>query len=224
MRKISFFARKLKFDFWCGLRFLARGEHLLCRKAVHVRDEILRKFSDENIVALNGVVVIGARDGDAIFRSFELILQREKIFVRLEIGIVFRHRQKISDARAQLILRVLEFLKFLRVLQIACVDINVLRFRAHFDNFDKSLAFVRGVAFDRAHQIGNQIRAALILSLDLRPFRIDIFVQLDHRIVVANEKSVRGKNHDQNHAERNQQILQTFFHFYFLRIFFRALK
>ncbi len=81
-----------EFDFGCFLGTALRLKILLAIQMEQeaVRDTV-RELADSAIEQFNGFVIALAGDIDAIFRSFQLILQIEEILVGFQVGIALHH-------------------------------------------------------------------------------------------------------------------------------------
>jgi len=88
-------------------------------------------------------------------------------------------------------------------------------FRARVRHFHQHILLLLGVAFDRFHQIGNQVVAALQLIFHLRPGRLDGDVHLDEFVVVAREKGIQRNSQNRNDRRHNDDFLSCR-HFFLL--------
>src|SRR5437868_291889 len=62
-------------------------EELRRTEAEHARDHVGRETHQCSVVLADRVVVVLAREADAVLRRGQLFLQRKKALVRLEIGV-----------------------------------------------------------------------------------------------------------------------------------------
>ncbi|MNE12492.1 hypothetical protein D3C80_1052920 [compost metagenome] len=129
-----------------------------------------------SVVALNRGDEILAGHGNAVFRAFKLGLQGEEVLVRLQVRITLGHHHQAAERPGQLRLRVLELLHFLWIIQRAGIHLDRRRLGPRFDDCGQGFLFLLGITFDRFHQVGDQVGAALVLVLDLPPGRLHLFV------------------------------------------------
>ena len=139
--------------------------------------------------------------GDSVFSPLELCLQGQKIFVGLEIRILFDHGQQAPKGRGKDPLRLLELGKHFGIIHDLGREGGLQSLRARFDHILQCLLFMRGVALHGGHQIGDQIGPALIDVFDLCPGLFDIFFTGHQFVVGPAEKG--GDHHDNSQHHPN---------------------
>ena len=146
--------------------------------AGHLRRKRLRKRTDVRVVRLNRVVVIRARDGDAVLRSGELVLQLQEVLIRLELRVCLGHDHQATERAGELIVGVghLARVAFLHGAEHA---------RTGLRNLGENVLLMLGVALHRRDEIGNEVSPPLELNLDLILRRVDRLVVLLDRVVAA---------------------------------------
>ena len=82
-------------------------------------------------------------------------------------------------------MRVLERLHLVRVGELRSVDLDLCRLGTRFDNRGEDVLLLRRIALHGSDEIGNEIGAALILILDIRPARFGLLLQSRDSIVAA---------------------------------------
>ena len=122
-------------------------------------DEAGEEAVHQRVVRLHLFVVAFAGHVDAVFGAFQLRLQVEKVLVGFEIGIVARPRRSGARVRRPSSFGLAAVLASRRGYWCGGFDFDLAHFRAGFGHFVEHFFFVRGVAFDRGHEIGNQIAA-----------------------------------------------------------------
>ena len=67
------------------------------------------------VVFLDFFIVLAALDHDSVFGAGQLVLQSKKVFVGLQIGIIFDHHQEAADSAIELRVGVNLLLRRLRI-------------------------------------------------------------------------------------------------------------
>src|ERR1039458_6415677 len=84
--------------FWHLARSFGRCEVCVVRlEASPSRKNAVRKLLHVGVVVLQGVVIALAFDGDAVLGACEFVLQAQKVFVRLQLRIIFHDQQQAAD-------------------------------------------------------------------------------------------------------------------------------
>jgi hypothetical protein len=138
-------------------------------------EEAVGELADVGVIGLDGVVVVFAGDGDAIFGAGEFVLQAEEILVGLELGIVFDDGEEAADGAVELAVGG----------DFVGGGLRVEQSGASFRDFAVDGFFVGGEAFDGGDEIGDQVGAALELDVNLGPVGFDLLVERDHLIFAA---------------------------------------
>ena len=125
------------------------------------------------------VIVIGAGPSGAIASALlvqkgysVLVLEREEILVRLEVGIGFDACQQPTERAGQRRLRFLELLDLGGIGKVGRIDLNGRRLGARFGHLRQHCRFLLGKALHGFDEIRDQVQTTLIHVLDLRPGRI----------------------------------------------------
>src|ERR1035441_5148835 len=94
---------------WARSSLLAPGALLRTLQVCVVRLEAgpsrknaVRKLLHVGVVVLQGVVIALAFDGDAVLGACEFVLQAQKVFVRLQLRIIFHDQQQAADRSIEL--------------------------------------------------------------------------------------------------------------------------
>ena len=138
-------------------------------------EDAVGKLADVGVIGLDGVVVIFAGDGDAVFRAGEFILEAEEIFVGFELGVVFDYREESADGAVELAVGG----------DFVGRSLGVEQGGASFRDFAVDGFFVSGEAFDSGDEIRDEVGTALELDVNLRPVGFDLLVERDHLILAA---------------------------------------
>ncbi len=170
------------------------------------RPENARERHKRRIILPHCLDIIATRDGDAVFRALKLRLQRKKILVRLQVRIILADRQKMAERAAKLRLRILEGLEFCRVGKIRGINMHLRRLGACLGHLNQHILLLLGVTLNGCDKVWNEVGAALIIVLHLRPFGLGIFLQGRNLIVAAGRNWKREQNDEEKSAQtRNRR-------------------
>src|SRR6185295_17719843 len=147
----------------------ARLEVAPRREAAERRDQAARKAGDRRVVLADGLVVAAPLDRDAVLGALELALEREEVLVGLEIGVPLDDGEEPAESAAQRRLRVLELPERLRIAQNLGRDLDPRDARAGARDLLQDGALLRRESPDDLDEVRNQVGAALVDVLDLRP-------------------------------------------------------
>src|SRR4051812_33943359 len=156
-------------------------------------DDARGELEDVRVVVLRLLVVPLALDRDAILRSFELPLQLKKVLVRLELGIALDDDEQSRQCAGEPRLRLLELLHGLRIVRDVCSAAgcaargDLSDARACFGDLDERRLLEVRRALHGLYEIGDQIEAALVIVLNLRPLCVDGLVELDDVVAHSDE-------------------------------------
>ena len=134
---------------------------------------------------MNGFDIAVAGHGNAVLGAFKLRLQIAKSLVGLEVGVVFCHHQQARQRAAELALGLLKALEGRRVVHQLGAGLDRGGTGAGLNHFAQGVLLKLGLAFDGAHQVGHQVRAALVLVQHLGPAGFDLFVAALQAVVAA---------------------------------------
>jgi hypothetical protein len=176
---------------------LERRLHVI---AEHHRGEIRGELAHRDVVILHGVDVAIAGDGDAVFGAFELRLEIAEVRIGLEVRIALDDDHEARQRAAELALRLLELLKRLRVVDQLWRGLDRADLGSRFGHLPENLALLAREAFHGAHQIRNEIRAALILIEHLRPCGLDLLVLCLKGVITA-ARQAGGADEDKGSEE-----------------------
>src|SRR6185437_7241656 len=149
------------------------------------------------VVLPDRFVVIAPRDGDAVFRSLKLRLQRQEVLVRLQVGIVFGDRQQPPQNAGKLILRRLVFLERFRIGDGGGIHFHLRGARARLHHVGQNGAFLLRVTLHGRHEVGDQVGAALILILHVTPRRLHLLILGGNRVDAAAREKNRHRQDKQ---------------------------
>src|SRR2546428_4478592 len=157
----------------------------------HLRRQHLREAPNVRVVAVHRVVVVLARDRDAVLRALELVLERAEILVRFELRIILGDREQPAERRRErgVCLR--------HLLQVAALD-RPRDLGARFGDRGEDRLLLFGVALHRFDEVGDEVGAPLQLHLDLRSCRVHLLVVGLNRVVAAARRGETGDG-DQRH-------------------------
>src|SRR4051812_7399805 len=149
-----------------GLEVLPLGE------VERTGQERARERLDLGVVAVHGVVVELPRVGDPVLAGGQLLLQVQKVLVRLQVRIGLGQGEDRLQRAAQHVL-----------------GLGLLLWRAGrhgrvagCDHRLEGLALVGGVALDGLDQVRDEVVAPLELHVDLRPGVLHLVPQLDEAV------------------------------------------
>src|SRR5713101_3223311 len=142
-------------------------------EAEEQRDLVGRKAVDRRVEIADDGVVVAARALDRFLELAQRGLQLEEALVRLEVGIRLGEREELAQRPRQLVLGLRARLRRLRRHGRA----------AGADDLVERGPLVRGVALDGLDQVGNQVRPALELDVDVRPRLLGPLAQADELVV-----------------------------------------
>ena len=81
------------------------------------------------------------------------------------------------------------------LVEVIGVDGDLGGLGARLNDFGERSLLMGGVALDRVDEVGDQIRAPLVLVFDLSPGALHVLVELNHSVVSTREKSVESDEH-----------------------------
>ena len=158
------------------------------------------KVAKLGVVDAHRFDVVAPRDRDAVFGAFELRLQRQEVLVGLEVGIVLADREQPAERAGKLVLRVLELLQLVGIGELRGVDLHLRRLGARLDHRGQDAFLLLGIALHGGDQIGDEIGAALIVVLHVRPFRLGLLLVGRDGVVAAAGEREPEKNGGNNTA------------------------
>ena len=119
-----------------------------------------------------------------------------KFWFAFNSRIIFAHHQQPRERGAQLALRFLELLQLCRIRwRFVRIKLNPAHTGSCISHCFQCRFLEVGCARDRVHEIRNQIGAALIHVLHLRPLGVDVLLHADKAIVTACN---RDRTNDEN--------------------------
>src|SRR2546422_9134986 len=157
----------------------------------HLRRQHLREAPNVRVVAVHRVVVVLARDRDAVLRALELVLERAEMLVRFELWLILGDREQPAERRRE------RGVRLRHLLQVAALD-RPREFGARFGDRDEDRLLLFGVALHRFDEVGDEVGAPLQLHLDLRSCRVHLLVVGLNRVVAAAHRGETGDG-DQRH-------------------------
>src|SRR5262249_19698549 len=184
-------------------------------KAGEAGDQRAREEAEASVVIAHGLVELPALHGDPVLGALELALKRQEILVRFEVGVALDGNEKSRQRARKLILRLLELLQRLRILE---------RFRRELDrrgagprlrDLFQHRALLRRESLDRFDQVRDQVGPALIDVLHLRPLLVDVLIEPDELVIdgdrphgdTADEDDQNQGDHEPARHERDDYIL-----------------
>src|SRR5215831_16442211 len=129
--------------------------------------------------------VVAPRHRYAIFSAFELRLQGEEVLVRLEIGIVLADGEEPAQRAGELSLRILELLQLVRIGQLRGIHFHLSGPGPGLDDRGQHLFFLLGIALHGSDKIGDEVGAALVVVLNVRPPRLRLLLLGRNGVVAA---------------------------------------
>ena len=168
-----------------------------------------REGANLGVVALNGEDKVAPRHADTVFRAFKLRLQRQEVLVGFKVRVTLGHHHQPAQGASQLVLRFLELFEFFRVVQRARIDLDRSGLGPRLNHRCEGGLFLFGRPLDRLDQIGDQVGAALILVLHLRPCRLDLLIEGGNGVDPApGQHTAQGQQRD-NFPARGAYMLYT---------------
>ena len=146
-----------------GLRFIPE----------HHRRQVGGEGAHRHVVLLHRLDVAVPRDRDPVLGPFELCLQIAEVGVGFQLRIVLRHHQQPGKGSRQLSLGGLELRERLGVVDQLRGRLDAADLGAGIGDPQQHILFLGGKPLYGVHQVGNQVRAALVLVQDLGPARLD---------------------------------------------------
>ena len=127
--------------------------------------------------------------------------------VGLQVGIVFGDHQQSTQRLRQLALRRLVGGKRRG---IAGIHVDLADLRAGFGHRGQHLLLMRGIALDRADQVGDQVGATLVLVEHFRPARLRRLVLLLDLVVPATrQQDDQQQQQDHAHGLGSRSVIAT---------------
>src|ERR1019366_2541387 len=160
------------------------------------RVQAVRELQHIGVVILQRVVIALALDGNPVLRPRQLILQAQKILVRLQLRIILHDQQQPPDRSIQLPVRGHLIGRRLRRKQR----------RPRLGDVSKNRHFLLRISLHRLHQVRNQIRAPLQHDVHLRPRRLHRLI-LRHQLIAHAHVLSKQRQHDHHqHRQYNQAL------------------
>jgi hypothetical protein len=151
---------------------------------------------------LDGVIEIASRDSYPIFGSLDLGLQIAKIVISLELRISFADSKQAAKSTAKRVLSLFEFAEFLRVgWGLGGINRDFCSIRPGIHNGCQRRFFEICSALDYAHQVWYQVRATLVLCLNLGPGGIDGCRRLHKAIVAGCYRTPKNSESQDDYAQ-----------------------
>ncbi|KAK0366482.1 hypothetical protein LTR94_003054 [Friedmanniomyces endolithicus] len=154
---------------------------------------------------LDRFIIIADRDGDAVFRAFQLRLELQEILVGLEVGIGLDRGEQAAKALAQLCLGGLILRDLGGIGQVGGVDLDRGRLGAGFGHGGQRRLFLLAGGLDRGDEVAGQVGAALILRLDVSPFGLGIFLGSGDAVDAAGGQRKRAHDRQQKAGEATRE-------------------
>src|SRR6185295_11514081 len=163
-----------------------RVQQLRRAEAEHAGEHVVREGLALGVVFHHRVVEGLARERHLVLGAAELLLDREHVLVRLEVGIRLGEREQAAEHAGERALGLAEARHRRRVSRLAAGDGRCsYRLISRLDHRFERLALVLQVALRRLHQVGDQVVAALELHVDLRERVLVPVAQRDQPVVDA---------------------------------------
>ena len=148
---------------------------------------------DGVVVGHDAIIVALAHVTDFVLGAGDFGLKLAEVSISFKIGIRFRYRKEATQRVGEHIIS-LHFC-FRRRCAHDC--------RARLRDRRERIGLMRGITLDRLNKIGNQVKAALELHVNLRPSVVDAIAQL-HQIVV--EPNCDNGQDNQNHYDKDYDL------------------
>ena len=143
----------------------------------HFRENIRRKHLNFIVVLHYNVIVELTCVSNLLFKLSQLFLKINKILICLKRRICLCNRKNIDNSARKHVFRFGTLLHGRAARRQVCRLCSCLRYG--FKNF----RFVRSIAFNGLHKIGNQVRTLLKLHVDLRPSVLHAVAQINKTVV-----------------------------------------
>src|SRR5437667_2901109 len=174
----------------------ARGLQLEVRPrplADDFRRQHLGEAADVGVVAVHGIVVVLAGDGDAVLGPLELVLERPEVLVRLELRVALRDGEQAAERCGQ------RGIRLGHLLQVATLH-RPRELGPRLRYLGEHRLLLLGVAFHRLDQVGDEIGAPLQLHLDLGLGGVHLLVVRLDRVVAAGAQNREERGESDEHA------------------------
>ena len=113
------------------------------------------------------------------------------------------HAQQLAECLRQLALRILIGLDLFGR-GLGGIECNLRGTGTSRDHIFERCAFVLGISLDRAHQVGDQVGAALVLALDIGHFLLNVLAEHNHAALLRNaveEKGNKSQNEEPKYSD-----------------------
>src|SRR5258708_5613353 len=165
----------------------------------HARRDAAGEAAHGHVELLGPLVVSHALDGDAVLGALELRLQRQEVLIGLQFWIALRDDDESRDGAPEALLRggilrhgVLVIRQLRGGARLARRhDLHLADSRTRLDDSLQGRLLEVGGALYRMHEVGDQVKAALILALNLRPLLVDRLVEADQAIAHSHVPTAR---------------------------------
>ena len=148
---------------------------------------------------------------DAVLRAFQLVLQVQKILIGLKVGITFHYHHEPGEGGRETALRLQHLLHGLGIAQVLGGQLYAGGLGPGLDDGLQGLLFMGSIAFYGRHQVGNQIRPALQIGIDVAPGFEDSFF---HRLQFVVAATGRHQGHHEQQRDAQQGFVHDFLHFF----------
>ena len=157
-------------------------------------------MSARRVVILHRVIVVLARGGDTILGARHFVLCLQKIFVRLQLRILFLQHQQTTDGPAEAVrgvhYRLLLFRGLVARVALRLSAGGVEQLRTGLGDRAENLLLLHAGELCRFDQIAEQIVATLKLGFNVGPFRLHVLMFGLQSVVAAAGRRKRKQNQD----------------------------
>ena len=123
------------------------------------------------------------------------------------------HAQQLAECLRQLSLRILISLDLFGR-GIGGIERNLRGTGTSRDHIFERCAFVLSISLDRAHQVGDQVGAALVLALDIGHFLLNILAEHNHAALLRNAVEEKGNKSQNEEPKYSDYAEKSFRHFH----------
>src|SRR5712692_3148524 len=171
-------------------------EELARLEAEHPGDDVRRELSDLRVEVADGSVVVAPRVLDGVFDLGQCVLELREAFHRAKLRVSLSQGKQLPQRAGEHTLR----------LALGRGALGTHGAVARVDNRIERALFVRGVALDGFHDVGNQVVASLELHVNVGPGIVALHLQAHQAVVNATNQQYHSQD-DKGHDQHREPLL-----------------
>src|SRR2546428_561161 len=169
------------------------------------RDDGAGEQAQARVVVAHRLVEASPLHGDAVLRALELGLEREEVRVRLEIGVALDGHQETTQGARELVLSGLEPLERLGIAEGLGRELDGAGARARPRHLLQDRPLLSREALHGLDEVRDEVGAALVDVLHLRPLLVDVLLGHDELVVDGHRPGEDADDDDDDHREGDQE-------------------